>query len=178
MILGALRARPRSGYEIKQLVDSATRFFWAASYGQIYPELRRLEQRGLISGQKEPRGGRQRVVYSLTPAGRTALEEWLRSPDAAYELRDERLLKLFFADALGPEATLDLLQAVRRDREAILSRLREIEQRIEPSPESSSSLVLEYGIALQECVVDWCKRAEQRLAARQRKQTNRKAVRR
>ena len=35
VILGALRAQPRTGYEIKRLVDKATRFFWAASYGQI-----------------------------------------------------------------------------------------------------------------------------------------------
>ena len=31
----------RTGYEIKSLGDVSTRFFWAASYGQIYPELRR-----------------------------------------------------------------------------------------------------------------------------------------
>ena len=34
-----------SGYEIKALVDKSTRFFWAASYGQIYPELQRLARR-------------------------------------------------------------------------------------------------------------------------------------
>src|ERR671926_490438 len=48
VILGALRAEPKSGYEIKRLVDKATRVFWAASYGQIYPELRRLRDDGLI----------------------------------------------------------------------------------------------------------------------------------
>ena len=47
VILGMLAARPRSGYEIKQLVDNSARFFWAASYGQIYPELNRLEDAAL-----------------------------------------------------------------------------------------------------------------------------------
>jgi len=42
VILGMLRNQPRSGYEIKQAVDNSTGFFWAASYGQIYPELRKL----------------------------------------------------------------------------------------------------------------------------------------
>ena len=42
VILGMLSWRPMSGYEIKALVDRSTRFFWAASYGQIYPELRKL----------------------------------------------------------------------------------------------------------------------------------------
>ena len=43
VILGLLAVRPLSGYDIKAIVDRSTRFFWAASYGQIYPELRRLE---------------------------------------------------------------------------------------------------------------------------------------
>ena len=41
VILGLLSGAPRSGYEMKAIVDRSTRYFWAASYGQIYPELRR-----------------------------------------------------------------------------------------------------------------------------------------
>ena len=50
VVLGMLRHEPRSGYEIKRAVDSSTRFFWAASYGQIYPELRRMAKAGLVEG--------------------------------------------------------------------------------------------------------------------------------
>ena len=60
VILGMVRKEPRSGYEIKALVDNSTRFFWAASYGQIYPELARLEAAGWIAGSDAPRGGRSR----------------------------------------------------------------------------------------------------------------------
>src|SRR5690242_20883770 len=79
VILGMLSWRPMSGYEIKSLVDKSTRNFWTASYGQIYPELRRLSAAGLIEGKAEPRGGRRRNVYRLTPAGRRELETWLGS---------------------------------------------------------------------------------------------------
>ncbi len=41
VILGMLRKGPKSGYEIKAKADISTRFFWAISYGQIYPELKR-----------------------------------------------------------------------------------------------------------------------------------------
>src|SRR3954465_5468018 len=57
VLLGMIRKGGRTGYEIKQLVDRSTRFFWAASYGQIYPELRRLEEEGLIEGEDAPNGG-------------------------------------------------------------------------------------------------------------------------
>src|SRR3954468_8029837 len=101
VILGMLAARPRSGYEIKQLVDVSTRFFWAASYGQIYPELKRLEEAGLVTGEGAPTGGRQRRPDSLTPAGEDALREWLVSDrDLVYEMRDEGLLRFFFADVM------------------------------------------------------------------------------
>ena len=35
VILGLLSREDRSGYDIKLAVDESTRFFWAASYGQI-----------------------------------------------------------------------------------------------------------------------------------------------
>ena len=54
VILGMVSREPRSGYEIKALVDNSTRFFWAASYGQIYPELKRLSAAGLVKGLMPP----------------------------------------------------------------------------------------------------------------------------
>ena len=164
VILGALAARPRSGYEIKRLVDKSTRFFWAASYGQIYPELRRLERDGLVAGASEPRGGRRRRVYRLTPTGRAALRAWLLTPDAGAELRDEGLLKLFFADVLSPGEALELVRTVRAHREAVLERLREVEQQIPAHAKRHSLLVLEYGIGMHEWMVDWFQKAERRLA--------------
>ena len=155
VILGALRAGPRSGYEIKQLVDKATRFFWAASYGQIYPELRRLEDAGLVEGEPDPHGARQRTSYRLTDAGREHLLAWLCSPDAGAELRDEGLLKLFFAD--GEE--LDVLRAMQTDRAERLEELRAIESRLGFTP-----LVLRFGIDLHEWMVEWCSRAEREVS--------------
>src|SRR2546423_14488649 len=92
VVLGLLALGPRSGYDIKTVVDRSTRFFWAASYGQIYPELRHLEREGLIEGESAPRGARERRVYRLTVAGRDALTAWLLGPTVTIELRDESLL--------------------------------------------------------------------------------------
>jgi DNA-binding PadR family transcriptional regulator len=156
-----LRHGPKSGYEIKQLVDKATRFFWAASYGQIYPELRRLTEEGLIEGSEERAGGRRRVRYRLTRSGRSKLRRWLREPSAGYELRDEGLLKLFFADALSPEDSLELVRAFRRERKAILEKLRAIEA--SGKAEGFPAVVLRYGIDSHEWSVGWCKRLERRL---------------
>src|SRR5438270_1408843 len=117
----------RTGYEIKQLVDKSTRHFWAASYGQIYPELRGLEAQGLVRSRSEPSGGRARTVLDLTEAGRVALDDWLYSEaEMLYELRDEGMLKLFFSDAVAPERRLEIVRTMRARYEGKLAQLRAI----------------------------------------------------
>ncbi len=169
MILGALHAGPRSGYEVKQLVDKAIRFFWAASYGQIYPELRRLRDEGLIAATGDDAGGRRRVRYELTAAGRDTLVEWLRAPVSRYELRDEGLLKLFFADALEPNDTLALVRSFKAQRQAGLDQLRAIGADAAKAPSGFHAVVLGYGLEFYEHEVAWADRLEARLQDATRK---------
>src|SRR6059058_2009552 len=128
VICGMIRLGRRTGYEIKQLVDVSTRFFWAASYGQIYPELKRLEQAGLIRGKEDRTNGRKRRAYELTAAGRKALHDWLTSDEPLVrETRHEGVLKLFFSDVLTAEEQLEQIRRIRREHEAVREQLREIE---------------------------------------------------
>ena len=161
VILGMLAWRPMSGYEIKALVDKSTRFFWAASYGQIYPELRRLAEAGLIDGKASPQGGRQRNVYRLTRAGQRELEAWLGVDAGVFETRDEGLLKLFFAEAGGTEAAIQALDSKRREHERTFARLEEIEAT--GKPEGFALHVLRYGIECNRWQAQWCKRTMREL---------------
>jgi PadR family transcriptional regulator, regulatory protein AphA len=161
VILGMLGWRPMSGYEIKSIVDKSTRFFWAASYGQIYPELRGLSAAGLIEGEARPQGGRKRNVYRLTPAGLGELRDWLRKEPDVYEVRDEGLLKLFFAGATDGASAPATVAAMRRGHEEILEHLREVEA--QGPPEGFANVVLRYGIEFHEWIADWCRRTERAL---------------
>jgi PadR family transcriptional regulator AphA len=163
-VLGFLALRPRSGYEIKQAVDRTTRFFWNASYGQIYPELRRLEAAGLVEGEAAPRGERARTVYRLTDAGRQRVDAWLAAPEFRIGIRDESLLKLFFADLLPGDAGLELLRSRRAVHEQALADLRAIEA----GPgfvggQAYPDVVLSYGIGFHTWAVGWCAEMERRL---------------
>src|SRR5437870_11589346 len=163
VVLGLLSLGPRSGYDIKTVVDRSTRFFWAASYGQIYPELRRLEGAGLIEGEDAPRGGRGRRVYSLTKAGREALAEWLLRRTTTIELRGESLLRLFFADALPCDQALQLLEGRKKGHEEYLEVLREIEARPGGKDPDFVDLVLRWGIEFNEWGARWCEKHLKRL---------------
>lgn len=166
VILGMLRLGHRTGYEIKSVVDVSTRHFWAASYGQIYPELKRLEADGLIVGEEEPAGGRARTAYTLTPAGEAALTAWLTSADdLTFELRDEGLLKYFFADALEPAQVAEHLRAVRERHERVLARLRQMEAGAEALDARHPYLTLQFGIEFHRWIAERFARMEQELTS-------------
>src|SRR3954453_11618350 len=142
VILGMVSREARSGYEIKALVDGSTRFFWAASYGQIYPELKRLSEAGLVQGVDSPTGGRKRTVYEITPDGEEELKVWLRQPPSTFEMREEGLLKLFFANALPPEEAVETLRAMRAHRLAVREQLRSLEPGAEKKADPFPLMVL------------------------------------
>jgi DNA-binding PadR family transcriptional regulator len=170
VILGMLKLGLRTGYDVKKAIDTSTRFFWGASYGQIYPELRRLRDAGLVRAKSAPRGRVKRTSYTLTPAGERALREWLTdADDAIFEFRDEGLLRLFFGDLLAREEVLANLRARRRFCEWVLERFREIEQRARTGFVDETQLhpylALSYGIGLMKWSRDWYTETERRLAA-------------
>jgi PadR family transcriptional regulator AphA len=170
VILGMVSREPRSGYEIKTVVDNTTRFFWAASYGQIYPELKRLAEAGLVEGADAPRGDRKRIVYAITAEGRAALERWLHEPPRTYEMREEGLLKLFFAGALPPGEATATLRAMREHRLGLAERLRAMEPKALAKEDPFPLMVLRGGIEFNEWFAEWCERMERQLLEPARKQ--------
>ena len=154
----------QTGYDIKQLVDRSTRHFWAASYGQIYPELRRLEAQELIAGRDEPSGGRARTVYQLTPAGEHALQEWLTGHSTVeWEVRDEGMLKLFFSDLTDPEHRLQNVRSMRAVQERKHEQLKQLESKADEMP-PGPRLTLQLGIGMTEWLIEWCEQTERRMS--------------
>jgi DNA-binding PadR family transcriptional regulator len=165
VILGMVRKEPRSGYEIKAMVDKTTRFFWAASYGQIYPELKRLSAAGLIAGSDSPTGGRRRTVYEITADGEEELKAWLRQPPQTFEMREEGLLKLFFAGALPPEEAVEIVRAMRANRLAANAQLLAMEKEKAGIEDPFPMIVLRGGIEFTQWFADWCERMEEEILA-------------
>ncbi len=168
VVLGMVAAGRRNGYEISRTVGVSTRFFWPASVGGIYPELRRLEDAGLLEAEDDPRGEAIRHSYALTPAGRAALRDWL-ADDALghFEMRNEDLLRLFFAAELDVDGQVAILRKLRAGHEA---QLEQLESGARPAAERGAGpnrlLVLDYGIALHRSAAEWCRQAEARLLGR------------
>lgn len=169
VLLGFLESHPHSGYDIKSIADHSTRFFWQITYGQIYPELKRMAGLGLVAQQAGSRGGRTRNVYRITAKGRQALRSWLTtaSIEGGFEMRDEMLLKLFFSDAAGVKARRAILEQMRAREEALIAQLRAIEPhaRQQKAGHSSAKLdVLMGGIKVHETYLAHLKELQQNLS--------------
>lgn len=165
VVLGMVGANRRNGYDIGRSVERSTRYFWPASVGGIYPELRRLEDAGLLQGRDDPTGDRARRNYELTALGRTALQDWLLDDTAGQvDFRHEDLLRLFLATDLDADALAGLLDRIADGHDA---RRRNLEANSRPAADtdgaSNRTLVLDYGIALNQSAATWCRDAASRL---------------
>jgi PadR family transcriptional regulator, regulatory protein AphA len=170
VVLGMIGLGARSGYEIKQMVELSIRFFWTISQAQIYPSLETLERAGLITGRAEPRGKRPRRVYDMTEQGQAELRRWLSQDEPTpFELRDIAMVKLFFAEAMGPEQALALLERVKDRSEQQIVTLRHIEPAAELVDEQgnpSPLLTLRMGLAFHQAMIDVCREFESKFQAR------------
>lgn len=101
VILGLLSKEPMSGYDIKKAFEGEIGDFWYSNHSQIYPELNRMEQDGLIIGEEEIVGSKlTKKKYSITDSGQHMFEEWLaESLSSLPPTRDEFAMKVYFMDS-------------------------------------------------------------------------------
>jgi DNA-binding PadR family transcriptional regulator len=162
VILGILAIHDdQSGYELRKTIQQSVGFFWGESFGQIYPTLKRLAAQGLIVLSKSTSPTRpKRQEYSITPAGRLCLQEWLAVPYRDDPPRDEFLLKMFFASDAGPDVALKQVRRFQEKNRQALSTLQELQKL---GAERSSHypgfpywmLTLDYGVKHLRMTLDW-----------------------
>jgi DNA-binding PadR family transcriptional regulator len=155
----------RSGYAIKKATDVTTRFFWPTSLAQVYPELAKLEEDGLVERHDDPRGGRARSAYEVTEQGEAALLAWLGSAhESPLQFRDEGVLRLYFADALSTEDQIALVRRLRERARSTGVRLREeilpLAEALEQDGPQYPTIVARLGADTYTYVEDWLARLE------------------
>jgi DNA-binding PadR family transcriptional regulator len=80
-VLGAVSLLgPCTAYAVRQTFLRSPSTRWSGSAGAIYPLVRRLERRGLLSSKPHPTGRRQGRHYELTTEGQEALTTWIGPP--------------------------------------------------------------------------------------------------
>ncbi|PPJ07724.1 PadR family transcriptional regulator [Nocardia nova] len=163
-LLVSLSERAGSGYELARRFDKSIGFFWSATHQQIYRVLKRMEERGWVTGEAIAQDGRpDKKVYTVSAAGDAELARWIAEPtDDIGPLRSELGVKIRAAAHGDPDA---LRAEVERHRDHHAQRLelyRLIEKKDFPAPDRLTGtalyqyLVLRGGIRVEVGFVEWC----------------------
>ena len=156
-VLGLVAFGERSGYELSRLAANSVEHLWTPSQSQIYKTLPRLVSRQLARTRRiEQRDRPDKSLYKITPAGRTALRDWL--DEVEEEPASGRIvfaLKLFFCDFASAGTDRAQLAAYRRFLTRRLDRYEALRAgpRLFNSPYPAH--VLHHGIQRTEATLAW-----------------------
>lgn len=164
IILGIINIQSMTGYEIKQVFDKSLTFFSGASYGSIYPTLKKLEKGGFVSVAVEVQNGKpNRKIYTITEKGRNTYLDSLLMPVKPTRLKNDLLTRLFFFSDVPQEQRLELVDEQIRMLEDKYAFLVELETLVKESADAFQLLCYEYGIELIRVNIDGMRSMKQKI---------------
>jgi DNA-binding PadR family transcriptional regulator len=123
-----LTLEPMSGYDFRKAAEQCLGYFWQESYGQIYPTLKKMYEKGYLSRSREKTDGKpDKRVYSITKKGKEVFSKWLDQKTRIEPKRNELLLKLFFGGKTDHDEQVRELESIKENNEKLLTELKEIE---------------------------------------------------
>jgi DNA-binding PadR family transcriptional regulator len=119
-----------TGYELKQRADNTLRFYWVApAMSQIYSELARLADQGLVASTTSHGLARRTTTYRITPAGEAALHAWMGEEPVDFPvLKHPVLLRLLVGHAGDPERIRAMLEEYVEQLAAALTDLHAVRE--------------------------------------------------
>jgi DNA-binding PadR family transcriptional regulator len=156
--LGLLAQHPGSGYDLLKRFEKSMANVWPATQSQLYSELNKLADDGLIEvTEVGPRGRKQ---YGVTAAGRTALVGWVTNPKDDPPFRSAELLRVFLLGEIPVDQARQYVASVAAHADAELARL---EQLRDSTPWSGGDAdfygraALEYGLRGEAMEAEWAR---------------------
>lgn len=177
-LLGLLAGSPGTGYGLKKRFAIELADAWYAETSQIYPELARMVEDGLIS--EISRGARGSKTYAITDAGLDELVRWLKETEPNRASRNESLMRLFFFFLLDDDESAELFRREIGYHRETLERYKSWKKPIAKANvyhERFNLIVLDWGIRYEEGFIEWLEwaEAEAKKARRSRGLSSRKA---
>ena len=155
-ILGLLSQQPMSGYDIKQYLECLGWLVGNPSFGAIYPALHALLEAGLVTLEivayetKPPR-----KIYSITAAGKHALDEWIHQPILSGASSRAFVMRLLLAGHLSHEGLVaHLRQRYQQVEEQQAALKRAIGERYPPT-DKGQRLAYDYGMTVASTELAW-----------------------
>ncbi|MGX1373010.1 DNA-binding PadR family transcriptional regulator [Priestia megaterium] len=165
VILGFLVEKPMSGYDIKQMMENSVSYFFDASYGAIYPALRRMEKDMLIEKEVIQQEGKpNKNLYVITPKGEKAFQDYMNSPLNSTLIRSDLLIRIFFGQYTSYDKIKEWLNIEKQKAQAQLNNLTLLNEKY-PNMERHKKITLLYGIDEARFTLEWIEKELQRLTS-------------
>ncbi|MDT5303824.1 MAG: hypothetical protein QOG79_7248 [Mycobacterium sp.] len=166
--LGLLAQEPGSGYDLLKHFEKSMANVWPATQSQLYGELNKLADAGLI--EVSDIGPRGRKEYRITEAGRAELRRWVTSPQDE-PFRSAGLLRVFLLGEVPPDQARDHVVAIAESADAEVKRLEELRDSIDWGDDDASFYgyaALEHGLRSHAMEADWARWLVREMDARDR----------
>lgn len=120
LILAILIKETRTIYKIKQEIKNSFSVFLSASFGSIYPAVKKLEKNGYINAiRKLSSGGQKSSVYSITAKGKEHFSKLMTSeiPETPLFAGSISGIKLMLIDMLDKDLRKISIDSIKKYHE-------------------------------------------------------------
>ncbi len=170
--LGLLAQRPGSGYDLLRQFEKSMANVWPATQSQLYSELNKLADGGLI--EVSAVGARGRKEYRITDAGHAELQRWVTNPQDDPPFRSAALLRIFLLNLIPAGQARVHLATMAEYSDAEVARLSELRGSADwydsgeiPDHDFFALAALDYGQRLNAMRGDWARDVIAKLESRQ-----------
>ena len=170
MLLSFIAREPESGYGLKRKFGNSPLGVYRPSPGALYPALRRLLSRGLLTVEDEtPEDGRAHRLYRVTHEGRAVYLDWLSQPvnpdTVANDLGLHLMRFVMMEDEVGPERTLAFLGNLADALAAFVAGMERYLASGAAPATPHTTLALRHGIMIYQTSLEWARSAITALAS-------------
>ena len=171
-ILTLLETEEGSGYDLLKRFKQRLGFFWNASHQQIYLQLKKMSEEGLIQFELEAQKGKpDRKVYRVTESGRLTLMSWMEDSVKVDKVNDALLVKLYAGHLIDPSVLIKQIATHKAIHERMLNTFLALEndylalKDADKTPFTLPYLTLRKGILGEQAWLSWAAEVDMYLLA-------------
>lgn len=155
VILGLLNEQERTGYEIKEMIETRLKYFFDGTVGMIYPTLKKLEKEGKVEKRVVIQESKpNKNIYTITDDGRQEFSDYLSSSTNEEILKSDFLVRIYFGKNLEKDKLESIiLQEIERKKGNLEELQTHFEEWQKTGMDPLQTLTYKYGIAYYDGVL-------------------------
>ncbi|MCX7817511.1 MAG: PadR family transcriptional regulator [Syntrophales bacterium] len=153
--LGYLMSGPKTGYRMQEIAGKMM-LNYNLSFNQVYPTLRKLEEKGLVKKEVVIQTGRpNKNVYTITEAGRDYFSQRITAPPEPFDYILPFLVRVLFFRHLNKEQVIKEFEKEICSLQEQIDDLEAMEPRVEEKADRDGKFAYRTALHLLITLRDW-----------------------